>query len=192
MAIIGFDIDDTVADGLSVFVPAQNDYFNTNVTVEEIGLALSNQGLHEIYNTTPEEFEKYIYNSGPELLPKLKPIDGFVDVVNKLYDEGHIIYFVTARPEDNTKELTLNWLKDNGFKFNGVYHSDTKVEICKKLKIQFFVDDHVKIINNLNKEGITCILADIPKNKYVNVDDGVYRASNSKEVYSIISSLISK
>lgn len=192
MAIIGFDIDDTVADGMSVFIPEQNKFFKTNIKIEEIGQALVNYKIYEIYNTTPEIFDKYIYDSGPFLLPTLKPIKGFVDLVNKLYNEGHIIYFVTARPEENTKELTLNWLKSNGFKFHGVYHSKTKVEICKKLGIQVFIDDHPIIINNLNKAGIVCILADVPKNKYIEVDNDIYRSSSAENIYKIITNLISE
>lgn len=190
MAVIGWDIDDTVADGASVFVPYQNEFFGVNVTVEELGSALAGQRMHEVYKTTPEKFEQYVYDSGPILLPKLKPVEGAVEVVNALYDAGHTIYFVTARPIENTKEITINWLNSNGFKYHGVRHSKTKIEVCEELGIEIFVDDYVKVINNLNSFGIKSILVDIPKNKEVQVNDGVYKAKTPKDAYKIIQELI--
>ena len=46
-------------------------------------------------------------------------ISGSKEYVNRLYDEGNIITFFTARTED-LGEITKNWLKDHGFRYNNI------------------------------------------------------------------------
>lgn len=40
-------------------------------------------------------------------------------ILNKWYDEGHIITFFTSRTELH-REVTETWLKKHGFKYNGL------------------------------------------------------------------------
>jgi hypothetical protein len=39
------------------------------------------------------------------------------EVINKWYDEGHIITFFTSRTEEH-RAITENWLKEHGFKYH--------------------------------------------------------------------------
>ena len=47
------------------------------------------------------------------------PYDGSVDMINKWFDEGHIITFFTSRTEEH-REMTETWLKEHGFKYHGM------------------------------------------------------------------------
>jgi Uncharacterized conserved protein len=190
MSIIGFDIDDTVADGLKIFVETQNKFFNSNVTIEKIKESQLNHNIHQLYGLTKEEFERYTIDTGPKILPKLKPFDGIVEVVNHFYNEGHTIYFITARPEHNTKYLTKEWLDNNGFLYHQIYHDKYKVDLCKKLGISIFIDDHIGIINNMNQQGINCILVEFYKNNMLDIDDRIKRATNSLEIFNYIEQFI--
>ncbi|MDQ5971230.1 MAG: hypothetical protein QG566_176, partial [Patescibacteria group bacterium] len=60
-----------------------------------------------------------IPNEEPERMPGAYVIDGAVEWVNGLIDKGHIVSFFTSRLEEH-REVTEKWLKDNGFKYNGV------------------------------------------------------------------------
>ena len=42
-----------------------------------------------------------------------------LEMINKWYDEGHVIYFFTSRTEEH-REGTEEWLKKHGFQYHGV------------------------------------------------------------------------
>jgi len=42
-----------------------------------------------------------------------------LDILNKWYDEGHIITFFTSRTEAH-REVTTQWLDKHGFKYHGL------------------------------------------------------------------------
>ena len=42
-----------------------------------------------------------------------------LDILNKWYDEGHIITFFTSRTEEH-RPVTEAWLKEHGFKYHGI------------------------------------------------------------------------
>jgi uncharacterized HAD superfamily protein len=181
MAIIGFDIDDTVANGIEIFLPTQNKYFGVDLKEEKM-----NGDFHELYGITKKELLQYFVDSGPTLLPKLKPLPYAVEMVNQLHDKGHTIYFITARPEFNTKEITVDWLSKYGFKYHGLYFDGQKIKHCLDLGIEIFVDDMNYIIENTYSNGITSIFVDAPKNRVVKTSKGIYRAKNCKEIYDLI------
>lgn len=181
MAIIAFDIDDTVADGMSVFLPTQNKHFKKNVTIDQL-----HGEMHELYGVTKEELLQYFVDAGPDVLPLLKPLPGAVELVNKLYDEGHQIYFITARPEFNAKEITIDWLDKYGFKYDELYFDGYKIQHCIDLGVDVIIDDFIKIIERAHNAGINSIFVDGEKNSKVKTPKGVLRAKNSQEIYDCI------
>jgi trehalose-6-phosphatase len=58
-------------------------------------------------------------NEEPERMATVKPYPDALDILNKWYDDGHIITFFTSRTEEH-REVTTRWLEDNGFKFHGL------------------------------------------------------------------------
>lgn len=57
---------------------------------------------------------------------------GMVEFVNKFYEDGHEIYFYTARHFKHHL-FTDKFLKDAGFKYHGLY--------LNKISVDLFVDD---------------------------------------------------
>jgi uncharacterized HAD superfamily protein len=49
------------------------------------------------------------------------------EVLNKWYDEGNTITFFTARVEED-REVTETWLKDNGYKYNGLIMNKPRIK----------------------------------------------------------------
>ncbi len=61
-------------------------------------------------------------NEEPWRMKTAKVYPDALDVINKWYDQGHIITFFTSRTS-NLAEITEKWLDDTGFKYHGVVYN---------------------------------------------------------------------
>lgn len=59
-----------------------------------------------------------IPNEQPERMATCEPYKDALEILNKWYDEGHIITFFTSRTEAH-REVTEVWLNKHGFKYHG-------------------------------------------------------------------------
>jgi hypothetical protein len=80
--------------------------------------------------TLPEGIKNYLIdidgtitddvpNEEPERMVTCLPYEGSVDIINKWYDEGHIITFFTSRVEEH-RVITESWFNKHGFKYHGL------------------------------------------------------------------------
>ena len=60
-----------------------------------------------------------IPNEEPERMATCLPYPDALKILNKWYDDGHIITFFTSRTEEH-REVTEQWLKKFGFKYHGI------------------------------------------------------------------------
>lgn len=60
-----------------------------------------------------------IRNEDSHLYETAGVFEGALDIINKWYDEGHVITFFTAR-ESKDRSVTEDWLQRHGFKYNGL------------------------------------------------------------------------
>lgn len=60
-----------------------------------------------------------IPNEQPERMVDCPYYPDALEMINKWYDEGHIITFFTSRTEAH-REITETWLKKCGFKYHGL------------------------------------------------------------------------
>ena len=60
-----------------------------------------------------------IPNEQPERMLTCLPYPDALKIVNKWYDEGHIITFFTSRTEQH-REVTEAWLKKHEFRYHGL------------------------------------------------------------------------
>lgn len=60
-------------------------------------------------------------NEEPERMATCEPYPDALEVLNRWYDQGHMIFFFTSRTEDH-KEVTEKWLDVHGFKYHGVVY----------------------------------------------------------------------
>ena len=58
-------------------------------------------------------------NEEPQRMVTCEPWLDARKIINKWYDEGHIITFFTSRTEE-TREITLTWLDKHEFKYHGL------------------------------------------------------------------------
>ena len=99
---------------------------------------MSNHSLEEILGEDgkkispilPDEIKNYLIdidgtvtddvpNEEPERMVTCEPYPDALKVLNKWYDEGHIITFFTSRTEEH-RVMTEVWLKKHGFKYHGL------------------------------------------------------------------------
>lgn len=60
-----------------------------------------------------------IPNEEPERMLIAEVYPDALKMLNKWYDEGHVIYFFTSRTEAH-REYTELWLRKHGFKYHGI------------------------------------------------------------------------
>jgi hypothetical protein len=99
---------------------------NTNHTLKE---AYNEKG-EAISPVLPEEVKNFLIdidgticddipNEEPERMLTCLPYPDAKKILNKWYDEGHIITFFTSRTEEH-RDYTETWLKKHGFKYHGL------------------------------------------------------------------------
>ncbi|MFY0643954.1 MAG: phosphoheptose isomerase [Bacteroidia bacterium] len=62
-----------------------------------------------------------IPNEEPERMATCEPFPDALEVLNRWYEQGHIIFFFTSRTEDH-KKVTEDWLDKHGFQYHGVVY----------------------------------------------------------------------
>lgn len=60
-----------------------------------------------------------IPNEEPERMATCLPYPDALKIINKWYEEGHVITFFTSRTEEQ-RTVTENWLHKNNFKYHGI------------------------------------------------------------------------
>ena len=85
------------------------------------------------------------------------------EVIDKLKQEGHQIYIITARGSflshsadvmsiEENQQIVLNWLKNNHINYDKIIFSpEDKLDICKENKIDLMIEDKVDNINKISK-----------------------------------------
>ena len=58
-------------------------------------------------------------NEEPERMSTVLPYPDALRILNKWYEDGHIIFFFTSRTEAH-REVTEVWLNKHGFKYHGI------------------------------------------------------------------------
>lgn len=88
--------------------------------------------------------------------------------------------YISTRSFD--KRISENWLEKNGFPCMPVIHTHmgTKVDACKKLGVNIFVDDFIKNFSELHAAGVETFLYDCDHNRQFDVGD--YRIKDICEV----------
>ncbi len=183
---IGIDIDDTVMNTLEVIEEAAI-YYDKNYVENKGYQDKTKYDFKERFYWTSEIKKDFLnFFRKNKLYLKATPKGDALYYLDKLYEEGYQIYFLTRRSADeefDVLKVTEDDLKNKGFKYKDCYiNLSRKGEICEKLGINFFIDDSVAQIEDVNNHGIKTIMMDTWYNKQYK---GL-RASGFQEIYNII------
>ena len=183
---IGIDIDDTIA------------YTNEKLIEEAVkydkeclkGRGFQNKDAYkftEMFYWNKDNVQSFFnYVRGSNFFLELEPIPGSVEYINKLYDEGYEIYFITFRTNKNplVLEKTKAWLSNMGYKYHKLFmRSDDKGVVCKENEVSIFIDNTYEHYEAASLCGIDAILFDTIYNRDI---DDVKRMSSWDEIYKYI------
>ena len=151
---IGIDIDDTIVNTNEYIIKAAFNYDK---------LFLKNKGFHnkksyaftDMFYWDDDDVRSFFkYYQQEKLYLKVPVKKDAIKYINKLYDDGNYICFITYRQDNDSKETyedTYQYLKKYGFKFNKL--------------ITIFIDNSINQIDDVNKRGIETIMFLTPYNK---------------------------
>lgn len=127
-----------------------------------------------------DSFLKYIRDS--KFFLGVEPIKDAAIYINKLYDEGNKIVFITRRKNTfKVKSMTKKWLKKHGFKYNKlILGAKKKGEICDNEGVSFFVDNDIKNVYDVLDYGINAVLMTDDYNKDENE---LVRVNSWQDIY---------
>lgn len=182
--VIGVDIDNTIKDTQRAAVKVYNRKLNRTVKVEDVREFY----LDQAYGLTPQEGRKLWRSLEEEIYRLGVPLQNAARVLNELADEGHRIYFITARPgTKNIEAITRKWLKKYGFPYTGdnlVMNAQDKAKVAKILGVELFFEDAPNHLENLVKNKVPVVIVDAVYNRLFPVP--LKRITDWEQVHDLV------
>ena len=180
---IGIDVDDTITNTWEDIMPGFSKVFN--IPIEELKNSTPYYRALKEDISLDEYFDK-ILPLLDEMIPKVSLKDNVKEVIDKLYELGHHVIFITARGRGHTNpyEDTKNYLDRHHIKYDKiVVNAEGKDVPCKEEKIDVFIDDSIKHCTLVKKLGIEVIMLDT----YYNHDAKEFKhCKNWNEIYDYL------
>lgn len=192
---IGIDIDDTITNSSDVFIEYAKKYNKDNNILHKIDNTILD--TEKSFGWKKEDQIYFLNKYLKEILQKVNPKPNSIEVINKLKNEGHEIYFITARSDkeinDSMFKLTENWLKQNNYEYNFlITESKDKLNSCIKNKIDVFIDDSYSNCK-LIKDSMTIPVLLFSTRYNLNVkDDSLIRVNDWFEIYNYLNKEVLK
>ena len=173
---IGIDIDDTTVSLVNSMIKYADIYdkeIGGSGINGEFGLIKNRYYLKSLYGWDDETKSEFFNRYYKKVLEDCVMKENANKVINKLKEEGHLIYFITARitsvPNCDTKKITENTLKNNGINYDELLiNCPNKLEICKEKSIDIFIEDSFETCSTLEENGIKTYLMTTPMNEKIN------------------------
>lgn len=186
---IGIDIDDTI-NKLSETLIGYAEKYNTDNEIR-YEIKPNKWEFEEAFGWDEEHIKKFMSTYIKKCFQEVKIKSDAKEYINKLHNEGNKIIIITARREENCKDIydvSKNWLVENGIKMDklevGCYK---KSEQCKENKVDIFIDDNVDNCKDVSKNlQIPVLLFD---SIYNQEEKDLKRVYNWKEAYKEIKKL---
>lgn len=196
---IGIDIDDTtvrLVNSMIKYADIYNEELGGNGINGQFGLIKNRYYLKALYGWDDETKGEFFNRYYKKVLEGCVMMENANTVINKLKDEGHSIYFITARmttvPGCNTREITENTLKNANINYDElIINCPNKLEVCKEKSINIFIEDSFETCSILEENGIKTYLMSTPMNE--KIDSGkIERVSKWDDIYEKIQAYLKK
>ena len=144
-----------------------------------------------MFDWSNEEELSFYKDNIEGIAKKLKVKEKAKEYIDRLHNDGHLIYIITGRDNGEYSEpynMTKKWLDENNIYYDNLILTDAydihaKSLECLKNDIDIMIDDSVRICSDLITSGITTILMDTPYNRKINIK----RVKNWEEFYEFVS-----
>ncbi|WP_110928622.1 5' nucleotidase, NT5C type [Bacillus massiliglaciei] len=153
----GFDIDDTLIDLRGHAFDLYNKKLNKSVG-KDVFHALKTIEIHEAFGLDSKQGSEMWQSLSEEIYYTDCPaFEGAVEALQKLQQDGHDIFYITARKAEHAVR-TREWMKKNGFPVKDSHFycgmkDEEKIEIIRNLKLDYYFDDKPAVLSTLG--GLT-------------------------------------
>ena len=192
---IGIDIDDTIAETFETLLPYSQKYTIEDLKREPTLKLADNYTNHfyivHINGWNEQEAINFWNKYYSEILKKLNIKTFAKEIIKRLREEGHKVYFITARwdmPGDNVEEITKNWLKENTVEYDElIINASDKLQIVKEKNIDIFIDDSFKNCKDIaDNTSVITYMMNSNANGSIE-DEKIRRVFSWPEIYDLIS-----
>lgn len=190
--IIGIDLDNTLTEVQEDLNNAAYNYakkLGKDIKTSEnpFEKIKRNRDTYKKFNFSYEELKYFLENIHEEITNNAKPRDGVVETIKRLRKQGHKIYIITARLDEfhnnDAYLLSKNWLDKSNIEYDKlIVNAKEKAPICKKERINIFIDDQINNCLDVSKIGTKAIRISNDKKQYENV----VTINNWMEIYNFI------
>jgi uncharacterized HAD superfamily protein len=180
---ICIDIDGTITDAY-YWLDSCNEYFNTNVTEEQV----TEYYIHKVLGVEDKEYQEFYEKNKFNMHSEQKLREDVKSVIKKL-SLLHNIYFVTARDKSLTM-LTHAYLRKNEIPYDDLFAlgSHYKVDKAKELNCSVFIEDNYDNAIQLSNAGFKVLLIDTNYNRKL-IGKNILRVYTWNEIYTILNKL---
>lgn len=181
---ICIDIDGTITTPY-YWLDICNEYFNTNITEEQV----TEYYIHKLLGVKVIEYEEF-YEKHKFKMHSEQPLrEDVLSVITKLNSVNNI-YFVTARDKSLTM-LTHGYLRKNEIPYDDLFvlGSHYKVDTAKQLNCGVFIEDNYDNAIQLSNAGFKVLLIDTNYNRKP-LKENIIRVYTWNEIYTIINRLL--
>ncbi len=193
---IGIDIDDTISETFEALLPYAQKYTIGDLK-RKSEIDMNQNFLDHFYIVSMNKWNKEeamnFWNKYYAEILKGVNIKKFASkVIDKLKEEGHKIYLITARwdmPNDNIQEITKQWLKENNVEYDElIINASDKLQLIKEKNIDIFIDDSFNNCKNIAENTNTKVYMMTSRVNGSLNDENIKRVFSWPEVYSLINS----
>jgi uncharacterized HAD superfamily protein len=169
----GFDIDDTLINLRGYAFEFYKKKLGKEVG-DDVFETLTRPEIHEPFGLTDEQGKELWNNHREDIyFTSCPPFPHAVEVLQELVENGHDVYYITARSREYC-ERTMDWLKKNGFPVRGEYfycgmEDEEKVHIIERLGLDFYFDDKPAVLNTLSDLQLKVFAKDNSYNKQLDI-----------------------
>ena len=159
--IIGIDMDDTICSTNELIIEVADQYDKEVLG----GSGVKNINAYEFTEMMgwPKEMKGQFFADRLEYIMSHSPIkEGAKEVINRLHDEGNKIVIISFRKNKYLKDpykLTIDWLNENGIKYDKVFvNTGTKEDECLENNVKLFIDDKETHCEDVKNVGVDVLL----------------------------------
>lgn len=192
---IGIDIDNTLTKVQEKLNKATFDYANSlgknikdcNISMKDI----NNDGdtYRKKFKFNNEELKYFLKEIQENITNNASPRENAKEVIDKLKNDGHQIYIITARDSefhDDPYMYSKNWLDKNKIYYDKlIVNARNKKDVCKKEEIDLFIDDQPNNCLQILNAGIKAIMITDNDDNF----DGIINLKNWNDIYNFINGL---
>ena len=146
---IAIDVDNTITETkplLKEYCKKYNDeVVKRNLKPNPDGFAVKN-----LYDWTEDEKQYFIDNIIEEVFDKVKIKKDSKEIIDKLIEDKHKIFILTARVTKNGYEVTEKSLKKNKISYNEIAIEKDKKTYCIDNNIDILIDDEEQNIMSVS------------------------------------------